>query len=76
MTADTESDDILDSLWHGAVWAAYLDQMAEEGRWPPDCEAIRCRAFDYYEEALAEKNRRKSQPKAVEEAEPPGDCGD
>lgn len=58
MTADAESDDILDSLWHGSAWLAYFDQMAEEGRWPPDREATRRRAYDYYERALARKNAR------------------
>jgi hypothetical protein len=51
-------DDILDDLFHGCALAAYLDQAAAEG-WPPDCEATRRRAYDYYEQALAEKNRPK-----------------
>ncbi len=53
-------DDILDGLFHGCALAAYLDQTAEEGRFPPDSEATRRRAYQYYEEALAEKNRQKS----------------
>ena len=65
MTAAPEHDDILDNLWHGSAWAAYLDQMAEEGRFPPDREATRRRAYDYYEEALAEKHRRKSRLQPV-----------
>ena len=39
--------------------AAWLDQAAEDGQWPPDSEATRQRAYRYYEEALAEKNRAK-----------------
>ena len=58
MTAEPD-DDILDSLFHGCALAAYLDQAAEQqGR--PDSEATRQRAYRYYEEALAEKNRVKS----------------
>jgi hypothetical protein len=51
-----EYDDILDSTFHGCAWAAYFDQAAEEGRLPGR-DATRRRAFRYYEEALAEKNR-------------------
>jgi hypothetical protein len=58
--APDEYDDILDSLWHGCALDAYLDQMAEEGRFPPDHEATRRRANDYYEQALREKNAAKS----------------
>ena len=52
-------DDILDSLFHGCAWAAYVEQMAADGRWPPDAEATKQRAFRYYEEELAKKNRAK-----------------
>jgi len=49
------ADDILDELFHGCAWAAYIDQAhAEQG--PPDIEATRRRAFRYYEEELARKN--------------------
>ena len=57
----TEADDIWDSLWHGCVWAAFLDEAAER-RGPPDSEATKRRAYQYYEDALAEKNRRASSP--------------
>ena len=50
-------DDILDSLFHGCAFAAFIDQAREEG-WPPDREATRRRAFAYYEEELAIKNRQ------------------
>lgn len=59
MTAGPEDDGILDSLFHGCALHAYLDQMAEEGRWPPDSEATRRRAYAYYEAALREKNAAK-----------------
>ena len=59
MTAESD-DDIMDSLFHGCALAAYLDQAAEQqGR--PDSVATRQRAYDYYEKALAEKNRQKSE---------------
>ena len=49
--------DILDDLFHGCAWAAYMDQAREEhGR--PGIEATRRRAFRYYEEELKEKNAR------------------
>jgi hypothetical protein len=71
MTAPAESDDdIWGSLWHGAAWRAYAELVAEQG-FPPDSEATRRRAYDYYERALAEQNRRKSRPETVA-AEPAG----
>lgn len=56
MTTETD-DDIMDSLFHGCAWAAYLDEAAEQQGWP-DSVATRQRAYRYYEVALAEKNRR------------------
>lgn len=55
-----DADDILDSLFHGCALTAYLQIAAELNCWPPPAEATRRRAYDLYEEALAEKNRRKS----------------
>jgi len=52
-------DDILDDLFHGCAFAAFVDQ-AEIDRGPPDMEKTRLRAYRYYEEALAEKNRNKN----------------
>jgi hypothetical protein len=52
----TSTDDIWDDLFHGCAWAAYIDQAhAKPGR--PDSETTRQRAFQYYEEELAKKNR-------------------
>jgi hypothetical protein len=56
MTAQLAYDDVLDSLFHGCALHAFLDQAAEEGRFPPDSEATRRRAYRYYEEELAKKN--------------------
>ena len=64
MTAESD-DDILDGLFHGCALAAYLDQAAAEQGWP-DSEATRRRAYRHYEDALAEKNRQKSRPEAVD----------
>jgi hypothetical protein len=56
-------DDFLDDLFHGAAVAAYVDQLIEERR-SPDSEKTRARAYRYYEQALAEKNRlRSGEPK-------------
>jgi hypothetical protein len=54
-------DEILDSMFHGCAWAAYFEQITAEGYWPPDEEATKQRAFRYYEEELAKKNRAKEQ---------------
>jgi hypothetical protein len=53
MTA--EFDDILDGLFHGCAFAAFVDQAIAQGG-PPDREATRVRAYRYYEDALAIKN--------------------
>ncbi len=53
-----DHDDILDDLFHGCAFAAYVDQAIEE-QGPPDSEATRRRAYAYYEQELAAKNRRK-----------------
>ena len=55
----TDGENLWDDLFHGCAWAAYIEQMAAEGRWPPDAEATKQRAFRYYEEELAKKNRMK-----------------
>jgi hypothetical protein len=61
MTAPADYDDILDGLFHACALRAYLDQATAQQGWP-DPDATRRRADDYYERALAEKNRRKSLP--------------
>jgi hypothetical protein len=47
-------DDILDDLFLGCALAAFIDQSIEQ-RGPPDMEATRRRAYQLYEEALAER---------------------
>jgi hypothetical protein len=52
----TSDDAIWDDLFHGCACAAFIDQaVACQGS--PDPEATHRRAFRYYEEALAQKNR-------------------
>ena len=49
-------DEIFDSLFHGCALTAFLEQAAiEQG--PPCSEKTKQRAFQLYEEALAEKHR-------------------
>jgi hypothetical protein len=50
-------DDILDDLFHGCAFAAFVEQAIAEGG-PPDREATRVRAYRSYEEALAAKEAR------------------
>jgi hypothetical protein len=54
-------DEILDGLFHACAFAAFLEQSHAQQRWP-DSEATRQRAYQLYEQALAEKN---GHPKAV-----------
>lgn len=54
----TSDDDILDDLFHGCALAAFVDQAIED-RGLPQMEATRRRAFAYYEQELAARNRRR-----------------
>lgn len=45
--------DILDDLFHGCAVAAFVEVWRETGCFPPDSEAVRKRAYRYYEEELA-----------------------
>jgi hypothetical protein len=51
------TDDILDDLFHCCALTAYLEQACIERSWP-EAEATRRRAYELYEDALAEKNGR------------------
>ncbi len=57
----SELDEILDDLFHGCAWQAYLEQAALTGG-PPDSEATRRRAYKLYEQALAERKDSDLQP--------------
>lgn len=48
-------DEMLDDLFHGCAFAAFVEQAVEQGG-PPDMEATKRRAFRFYEEALALKS--------------------
>lgn len=52
-------DEILDDLFHGCAWAAFIELAVATGRMP-DMETTRRLAYRYYEEALAEKNKAKA----------------
>jgi len=54
----SDHDEILDGLFHGCALSAFLEQARAQQGWP-DMEATRMRAYQLYEAALAEKNRRK-----------------
>jgi hypothetical protein len=64
MTA--ESNEIRDDLFLACALTAWIDQSIEEGG-PPSSEATRKRAYAYYEEELAVRNRAKV-------TQPPGDA--
>jgi hypothetical protein len=51
---NAELDEILDDLFHGCAFFAFVEQAIAEGG-PPDMEITRRRAFQLYEEALAAK---------------------
>lgn len=55
----SDLDEILDDLFHGAAFAAFVDEIRLTGQ-PPTLGATKERAYRYYEEALAEKNRAKN----------------
>lgn len=64
MAAESD-DDILDGLFHGCALLAYLEQAAAERGWP-DSTATQRRAYRHYQDAIDEKNRRKSRPEPVD----------
>lgn len=61
-----ELEEILDDLFHGCAWAAFVEQ-AVATRELPDVEMTRRRAFELYEEALAEKHTARAAARADEE---------
>lgn len=67
------TNDILDDPFHWAAWRAYLEVWAATKQYPPDSEITRIRAYQLYEEALAEKNRQK-QPTDISHT-PPREAG-
>lgn len=50
-------DEFWDDLFLGCAFAAFMDQAAKDGDLP-DQEATRRRAYAYYEQELAARNRR------------------
>jgi hypothetical protein len=55
----TEADNgILDDLFQACALTAFLEQAQAEQNWP-NSEATRRRAYQLYEEALADRNRER-----------------
>jgi hypothetical protein len=52
--------DVLDDLFHFCALRAYLEIYTETRQFPPDSDATRRLAYQLYEEAMAEKNARRS----------------
>ena len=52
-------DELLDDLFTGCAFAAFVEQTIAQGG-PPDMEATRRLAYRYYEQALAEKNKART----------------
>lgn len=50
-------DDLLDDIFHGCAFAAYVE-LAAACRGVPDMDATRMLAYRYYEEQLAERNAK------------------
>lgn len=53
----TDDESELDDLFHGCAFAAFVERAVAEGGWP-DADTTRRLAYRYYEETLAELNRR------------------
>ncbi|HEX5270187.1 MAG TPA: hypothetical protein VFW33_06870 [Gemmataceae bacterium] len=72
----TGEEEFWDDLFLGCAFAAFVEEAAEQAEWP-DSEATRRRAYRYYEEALALKNRRRegSAPPPTNRLPPPRDGG-
>jgi hypothetical protein len=56
------TESVLDDLFHFCALRAYLEVYAATKQFPPDSEATRRRAYQLYEDALAEKNGRPRRP--------------
>ncbi|MFO0942307.1 MAG: hypothetical protein U0930_16335 [Pirellulales bacterium] len=50
-------EDLFDDLFHGCAFAAFLDEAALT-KTPPCSERTRRRAYQYFEQALAEKHAK------------------
>lgn len=51
------NDDILDDLFHGCAWEAYLHVAHTTHRWPPDSESVRRLTYALYESSLRERHQ-------------------
>lgn len=55
----SDLDDILDDIFHGAAFAAFVEE-ASLAKCEPCPERTKHRAYRYFEAALAEKNQKTS----------------
>lgn len=55
----TLDPDIFDDLFQSCAFMAYVEVASQSG-WPPDSERTKRRAYELYEEALADRGRRRS----------------
>jgi hypothetical protein len=55
-----DCDEILDDLFHGGAWAAYISLAHQTGAWR-ECESARRLAFRDYEGALAKNHRQRDE---------------
>lgn len=55
----SDFDAILDDLFHGCAFAAFMEQAVAEGGWP-GLNATRDRAYRSYEQALADRGPARS----------------
>jgi hypothetical protein len=58
------TDDIRDDVFHSCALLAFVEVATECGGWP-DSEAVKKRAYRYYEEALREKNAGEGEDKVL-----------
>jgi hypothetical protein len=63
-------DPMWDELFHSVAFAAFVAVAQEQGGWP-DREAVRRRAYNIYEDALAERNAGKSVTQLAEKGAAP-----
>jgi hypothetical protein len=51
-------DEILDDLFHGCAFEAWLRTAEATGRWPPDSKSVRRLAYALFESTLRAKHEQ------------------
>lgn len=54
----TELDEILDDLFHGCAWAAFIALARRDGK-PPASDETRRLAYEFYEQSLSQQPRNR-----------------